>query len=402
MTGKRIAYCVIPEAIGVFTFYQNLRRALQPYGWEVFALSVGPTAATRWDPAFADAGCVLIAPQERDPEQQARAFVGWVHNERIDIVLPMNDEIAASAVPHLGGNVRLVTRCANITRFACKTCVICLERLSRVIATTPRQLAGLRRFRRLPKERLSLIPHGVDISRFSYNAKSPTAERERRLRVAYLGQLVDQNKGILWLPAIAARLTCLGVEFELDIIGDGVDRAKLTCSLKRNGVEASCSFRGEMKSDDVARVLPTYDVFVMPSRFEGFPNVLVEAMAAGLVPVASRIRGVTDFIVEHGVSGVLCRIGDTKAFAEAIAGLAADRTRLATMSAAARRTVEERFSLERMGRDYDRVFREVLAEPLPSVAPRPWSQFRIDPAYKPGWSRWVPKGVKNTIRRYVG
>jgi len=397
----RIAYCVIPESGGLFRFYRNLRAALTPHGWEVFAVCMGPAAAGRWDPRFADENCTLIAPQQTDGRQQARAFVEWVERQGIAIVVPMDDSIAASAARHLPPQVRLVTRCSSDTGFAYKICGICVERLSRVIVMTPRQLRGVSGLGRLPQERIAMIPHGVDMRRFSPDLQSAGPPVQRPLRIAYVGRLDDKMKGTLWLPDIVARLVRLGVEFEFDVIGDGEDRARLTSLLQREGIEKRCRLRGTMQGDELAKVLPACDVLVMPSRVEGFPNVLVEAMASGLVAVASRIRGVTDFIVEDGVSGVLCRIGNTKAFAEAIAGLAADRTRLATMSAAARRTVEERFSLQRMGRDYDRVLRQALAEPLANVAPRPWSDFRIDPAFKPGWRRWVPRAVKDTIRRYV-
>jgi len=397
----RIAYCVTPRAGGLFRFYRNLRSALAPHGWEVLAPVLGSYAAARWDPDFADQGCALIAEGESDRPRLARAFAAWTIQERIDIVIPMDDSIAASAVPHMPPEARLVTRCSNATSFGYRICAIHPQRLSRVIVMTPRLYDGLRRARRLRQEQLVIIPHGVDLRQFSSERRSDQADGARRLRIVYAGRLDDKTKGTLWLPSIIAELARAAVEFEFQIIGDGPDRSRLESLLRRKGIDGQCQLRGTMRSDQIARVFCESDVLLMPSRIDGFPNVLGEAMAAGSVPVASHIRGVTDFIVEHRVSGLLCRVGDTRAFAQAIAELASNRERLKAMSRAARRAVEERFSLERMGRDYDRVFRAVISEPPPDVAPRPWSEFREEPAFRSGWRGRVPRRVKDLVRRYM-
>ena len=396
----RIAYCVIPEAGGLFRFYKNLRAALDGSGFEVLAPSVGVQAAARWDDAFADEGCALIAPEESDLKRKAMALVGWLVENRIDVLMPMDESIAASTVPHLPPHVRLVTRCSSGTPFAYRTCVFGNGRLCGAVATTPRQERGLTRQRRHSGNRLWLIPNGVDLSRFARN-RERTAESRGPIQLAMIGRLDDSTKGVLWLPEVVAELARRRVESQVEVIGDGPDRSRLVDSLHRHGVTDRVRLWGTSSAEGVAGFLGRCDVLILPSRVEGSPNVLMEAMAAGVVPVASRISGVTDFIVEDGVTGLLCRIGRTREFAAKIAELAADRARLTAMSAAARRCVEERFSLERMGRDYERLFREVLAEPAPRVAPRPWSEFRLEPAYRAGWRRWVPRTVKNTLRRYL-
>ncbi len=399
----RIAYCTNPYTTGMFRFYRNLRAALAPHGWEVIGPWIGAAAAERWDPVFADDGCVLIAAEGTDAKEHARAFAKWVEQHDIDIVVPMDDEIAASTLRHLPKNVRVVTRCASITTFSYRICLICPERVSRVVATSPRQLVGLRGYRTFPSERIRIIPHGVDLTKFSRRTSlaSGVERSDGYVRLAYLGNLDDHMKGILWLPDILARLTQLGVNCTLDVVGDGVDRAKLVRKLRRRGVGKQCHLHGELKTGDIVSVLSEADIFVFPTRLEGFPNALLEAMALGLAPVATHVRGVTDYIVDQGKNGILCHVGDTAGFAEAIRRLAANRKLLLHMACMARRTVEERFSLERMGHDYDRLFREVLNEPAPDVRVWPWSEFRTERAYRVGLRRWVPTVVKNLVRRYL-
>lgn len=400
MAGK-IAYCVIPESGGLFRFYKNLKAALACHGWQVFAACMGLTAAQRWDPAFADDGCVLIAPEETNPKAQAQAFAAWGGQNSVDIVMPMDMAVGASAVWHMPPAVRLVTRCSSASNFGYKTSLVCLERLSSAIAMTPRQFEGLKRFKRLPEWRISLIPHGVNLDALPNESNFKATPNQSVFKIVYAGRLDDKTKGTLWLPEIADRLAKLGVEFQLDIIGDGEERPILASLLKRNGCEPRCRLMGSLTGNELAKSLPSYDVLVLPSRIEGFPNILAEAMAAAVVPVASRIRGVTDFIVADGITGVLCPIGNTKAFADEIAGLARDRPRISAMSRAARQAAEERFSLDRMGRDYHMLLEKVLSEPPLVTTSRPWSDFRIESAFKPHWRRYVPRNLKNAVRKYL-
>ena len=76
--------------------------------------------------------------------------------------------------------------------------------------------------------------------------------------------------------------------------------------------------------------------------------------------MVSHIRGIFDVIVEDRVSGRLCPVGDAARFADAVAWLASDRNRLLSMSAAARATVERRYTIERMAAEYARLFCEGL------------------------------------------
>ena len=98
----------------------------------------------------------------------------------------------------------------------------------------------------------------------------------------------------------------------------------------------SMRIRATGEVDKVHHYLRVSDVFVLPTRFEGLPNSLLEAMAAGLACVASRIPP-TEEVSENGRSAVLVEPGDSSALAEAVAGLLDDPdTRRALGSAAAR------------------------------------------------------------------
>ena len=81
-------------------------------------------------------------------------------------------------------------------------------------------------------------------------------------------------------------------------------------------------------------ILAGIDLFLFTSHFEGFPNALLEAMTAGCVPVAWRLEGITDYILDHGITGFLCELGDYDDFCSRVSELDRSRELLRRMSAA--------------------------------------------------------------------
>jgi glycosyltransferase involved in cell wall biosynthesis len=166
--------------------------------------------------------------------------------------------------------------------------------------------------------------------------------------------------------------------------------------------EGKVSVLGTIPRHRVPAFLGRADILLFPSHNEGFGFVLIEAMAAGCVPVASRLPGVTDFIVEHGQTGVLCPVGDARAFAAAIVGLHRDRDRLRVIGRAASQAARRRFNLERLANDYARVLDAVMGEPPAAPPPLPWSAFRVPPPYRRRWRDLVPRHVRLAARRLAG
>ena len=142
------------------------------------------------------------------------------------------------------------------------------------------------------------------------------------------------------------------------VAGDGPERAALESDIARLGLAGTVELLGERT--DVPELLARSDVFALSSRSEGLPMSVLEAMAAELPVVASRVGGVGE-LVRDGATGTLVPPGDSAALAHALAQLAADPELRARMGAAGRRRAEEEFGLERFGRAHARALPGRLA-----------------------------------------
>ena len=227
----------------------------------------------------------------------------------------------------------------------------------------------------LPADRIREIPNGVDATRFSPASAEERSALRRRLNLPLERPLIlfvgvispDKQPHVLldaWLrlqsdPALASTLVFVGATdptlFELG--GRLIDQLR--------GTVAASGF-----ADRVVFVPPTNqvqdyfraaDMYAMPSLREGMPIALLEAMACGLPAVASRLPGSTDTMIESGVNGLLVPPGDVAAFADGLARLLSNPDEAARLGAAARLTVESRYTMERVADMWLDAYHHVLA-----------------------------------------
>ena len=244
------------------------------------------------------------------------------------------------------------------------------------------------------------LPHREgDIHHLPYGVPLPARARQPHggpLRLMFAGRLEHGQKGVFDLPAIDAALRERGVPVTWTIAGGGPDAR----ALQSRWPGAHISWAGVLAPEAMLARLPDADIFVLPTRAEGFPVALVEAMGAGLVPVVSDIPSGVPEIVDRGVTGLLPAVGDIGGFADAIAALARDRGRLESMSRACRDSVAARFDPVERTRSYQALYarwRE-LRRPRPANVGVPY-RTRLD-------QPWIPnaavKAARTLIRRYQG
>ncbi len=209
----------------------------------------------------------------------------------------------------------------------------------------------------LPADRIVLVPNGIDVNRFS----PATADERRLLRerlglpperplIVFVGFFsTDKQPRVLfdaWMRVIAggqdATLMFVGATrstyFEVD---DSIAPA-MAADAERAGVGDRLRFAGV--THDVPSHLQAADVFVLPSRREGLPVALLEAMACGLPCIASRLPGSTEEIIDHDRNGLLTPPGDDAALAAALSRLLTDDAERRRLGDAARATIIDRYS----------------------------------------------------------
>ena len=229
------------------------------------------------------------------------------------------------------------------------------------VAVSDETAAFARRRHEMSRRKLSVIPNGIELSRFY-----PDAAARARVRaelgvpadawvVGTVGRIAAEKNQALLVRAVAPTL---GPGARLIIAGDGPLMAALTAQVGGLAHGRYAHVLGVRR--DVPAVLNACDVFALSSDTEGLPLVVLEAMATGLPVVSTRVGGVPN-VIDDGDTGVLVPVGDEAALAAALGQLAADRARTRAMGARARAVAVDRYSAARMQRDYLDLYARVLA-----------------------------------------
>ncbi len=163
---------------------------------------------------------------------------------------------------------------------------------------------------------ITVIPNGANLSRFATSDDQRRAQREaKRRELGYdaettlcitVGRLAPQ-KGHDLLEKILPAIVAAHPDTRFLWVGDGPLKQRLEAALRQHKADPYVRFLGHR--DDVPTLLAASDLFIHPTRFEGLPFSVVEAMAAGTPVVSTRASSIPE-VVEHGVSGLLCNVDD--------------------------------------------------------------------------------------------
>lgn len=238
----------------------------------------------------------------------------------------------------------------------------------------------------LDAEKLVEMPQGVDVER--YRPASPEERRalRERLGLAPEGALlvcvgaIFHRKGSDIVVEAFERLAAERPDLRLVMVGmddttwDPVelsDETRFCLDLKARLAEGGLADRVRFTGvvDNVEDYMRAADLFVFPSRKEGFGTVMVEAMAVGLPCLVSPIDGIAATVFQTAEQGVIVPEEDPGRWASEIAALLDDPARAARMGAAARAAAERRYSFERVADIYEALYRALLAgRPVSGVA----------------------------------
>lgn len=215
-------------------------------------------------------------------------------------------------------------------------------------------------------ENMLVVPNSLDICRYKIDitVRDPLRRKlgisEEQTVILAAGRFVEWKGFDILLQAYAGIISSMPVISEktsLLLIGDGEEKDKLTAMTRCLGIEEKVIMPGFV--DDIRPYLWASDIFVIPSKTpEPFGIILIEAMAAGLVPVATKGGGPLD-IIEDGVSGWLVEIGDKMAMAEKLGMLISDKNKWAQIAKEAVRRAGD-FNVSKIAKETIEIYRNVL------------------------------------------
>lgn len=226
---------------------------------------------------------------------------------------------------------------------------VAYNRASGVVVLTE---AVLRRVEQSTRWRCVVIPNPV------VETAAAFGEGRGSRRLVSIARLTHE-KGIDILLRAFAEVAAEFPEWRLAVVGDGPLKAELAALAASLGLQGRVEWMGVQRTADV---LASAEVFVLPSRVEGFPNALCEAMAHGLAVVSTDCPSGPREIVRHGVDGLLVAPEDPQALARAICRLLGDPDERRRLGARARE-VTGRFSPAAVMRRWEDLILEVMGGP---------------------------------------
>ena len=210
---------------------------------------------------------------------------------------------------------------------------------------------GLKNFalQSMPDIEIEVIPNGIDVSRYK-----PSFENvDGPLQILYVGRLI-QSKGLICLLEAFARFR-KSQEAVLHIAGDGRMKEELQQKAHSLDISSSVIFHGHVQADTLIRLYQQTDVFVLPSKYEGMSNALLEAMASGLPVIVTDTGGTEELVKDNGR---IINSGDIAALHNALVEMENNREYLAQMGKQSR-TIAQQFTWKNTAEEYYKLYRAV-------------------------------------------
>ncbi|MDI6843787.1 MAG: glycosyltransferase [Anaerosomatales bacterium] len=236
---------------------------------------------------------------------------------------------------------------------------LAVQAAAAVVCVSSRLAEDVVRLAGADPSKVVVVPNTYDVARFRYLER----HRAGAPRFVSVGRLVPEKGHDVLIDAFASVAAAVDGA-QLTIVGDGARRAELEERARRLGLAGRVRFTGALSGEALVAELSQADVFVLPSRSEGFGVVLVEAMATGLPVVATKCGGPEDIV--DASTGVLVEVDDVADLARGMLELTEHLERFD--GAAIARRAAERFSPEAVGERLVRVYEDVVAGTPPRDA----------------------------------
>lgn len=248
--------------------------------------------------------------------------------------------------------------------------ILALERASfqaaqQIVVTTEEMRQSALHLHSIPPDKICIIPNYVNTARF---CPPSTPIQTAKPYVVFVGRLVKQ-KNVENLLSAVAPLT----HIQVDIIGDGELKPILAERIERDRLH-HVRLIGSLPNDELVKYFQMATIYAQPSRYEGHPKTIFEAMACATPVLVGDAPGIRQFI-RHGETGWLCA-EDPASIRAGLETLLADAKLRAKLGNAARAYVQAHFSLDAVVQLELEMLENVLRQPAPPAQPQPRSLLR--------------------------
>lgn len=205
------------------------------------------------------------------------------------------------------------------------------------------------------ENKIVVIPNGVDLKTF-YCDQEKLSDKEEKI-IFTSSRLVKKNA----VEVIIKALTHLSSNFILRIAGTGEEENNLKKLVKNLALDSKVEFLGNLSHPEIVQELKQADVFTRPSRSEGLGNSFLEAMAAGVPVVATKVGGIADFL-RHQETGFICEVDNPESLAEQIKFIVDPQNKeiVWTVTNNARNLVKEKYHWEKISLQIGEIFASLI------------------------------------------
>ena len=232
--------------------------------------------------------------------------------------------------------------------------------LSALVGVSERCARTLREMFPHRRDSIFCIPCGVDMNDQKRSGVPPSSDC---IRLVYSGRFVVRQKRITDFIKLIDILKQRNLAFTFDLFGTGPDQEVFESYL--DPVPPEVRVLDPRPHAEMLEQLANYEVILLPSAYEGTSLAMLEGMAAGLIPIVTRVSGAEDAIAD-GMNGYLVDVGDMAAMADCIERLQGDRPLMTSLGEAARETVSNRYRFEDRAADFEKVIDYVIKTPAPN------------------------------------
>ncbi len=209
---------------------------------------------------------------------------------------------------------------------------------------------------RVCPDKIVTVYNGIDCSAVLQGNSNGFTINKALINIALIGRF-DRQKGHVTLIKAVKTISARHPDIRVYFFGEGPDEIRIKTIVKQERLSEYIIFVGV--TEEISRCIAQMDIIVLPSLWEGLPNVLLEAMAEARPVVASRIEGI-DEVVLDGKTGILFKPGDARALAQALLRLIEDRQLAEEMGMAGKKRVLEQFPLEKTVKETEAVYRSLI------------------------------------------